>query len=69
MLSPGAIPVSQCPIPASQGVATRTSGPVINVPVVTGLVDEAVVAVQLLLAQARQVFLGKEAGEGWIGMG
>lgn len=61
VLCPGAIPVSQ-------GVATHTSGPVINVPVITGLVDEAVVAVQLLLTHVRQVLLGKEAEEGWIRM-
>lgn len=67
-VSQGPIPVSQGPIPVSQGVARRTSGPVIDVPVVTGLVDEAVIAVQLLLAHVRQVFLGKEAGKGWIGM-
>lgn len=33
------------PIPVSQGRTTHTSGPVINVPVVAGLVYEAVVAV------------------------
>lgn len=61
---------SRCPNGPSRcpRVWPRTSGPVINVPVVAGLVDEAVIAVQLLLAHACQVFLGKEAGEGWVRM-
>lgn len=41
----------------------RTCGPVVNVPVVAGLVDEPVVEVQLLLAHAVQVLLCKEAGK------
>lgn len=41
----------------------RTCGPVVNVPVIAGLIDEPVVEVQLLLAHAVQVFLCKEAGE------
>lgn len=45
--------------PAAFG--TSTCGPVVNIPVVTGLVDQAVVEVQLLLCHVVQVFFSKEA--------
>lgn len=56
------VPKRQCPA-QDKGRLLRTCGPVINVPVVTGLVDEPVVAVELLLAHAVQVLLGEEAEE------
>lgn len=51
-----------CPEAQDKERLLCTCGPVINVPVVTGLVDEPVVAVELLLAHAVQVLLGEEAG-------